>query len=48
MECTSRGLFGRCRKWERQIEYFDLTDTAVRDQLINMGFVLRVREKVAP
>lgn len=37
-----------CTKTEMRIEYYDLTDVAVRDKLIAMGFVAKVREKVSP
>ena len=47
MECTKK-LLGFCRKWEVRVDYYDLTDVAVRDKLINMGFVGRVREKLIP
>lgn len=47
-ECTKRGLFGRCQKIEMRTELYDLSDAAVREKLINMGFVARVRDKVLP
>lgn len=47
-ECVKSGLFGRCREWAMRKETFDLTDLKVREQLIHMGFVARVREKVLP
>lgn len=47
-ECTQRGLFGVCRKVEMRIETFDLRDPVVRDKLINMGFVAKVRDKILP
>jgi hypothetical protein len=39
-------FLGICTKHEMKIEYYDLTDEAVKKQLIDMGFVLKVREKV--
>jgi hypothetical protein len=47
-ECVKRGLFGRCREWEMKKESYDLTDAKVRERLILMGFVARVKEKVLP
>lgn len=46
-ECSKK-FFGSCRKWELKIEYYDLTDIAVRNKLSAMGFVGRVRDKVIP
>lgn len=46
-ECT-KSFLGICRNWEMKVEYYDLTVPAVRDKLINMGFVARVRDKVLP
>ena len=46
-ECKKTFL-GNCRKWELKTEYYDLTDTAVRNKLRDMGFVARVRDKVIP
>jgi hypothetical protein len=46
-ECTKKFL-GSCRKWETKIEYYDLTDPAVRQKLIDMGFVAKVRENWLP
>lgn len=46
--CVKEGLFGNCRQKEMRIEYYDLTVPEVRDKLINMGFVAKVREKVLP
>jgi len=43
--CVRKGLFGNCKEEVESIEYYDITDPAVRDQLINMRFVLRVRQK---
>lgn len=47
-ECVKKGLFGNCREWAMRKEFYDLTDAATRERLINMGFVARVREKVLP
>jgi len=41
-------LFGNCREETVKVEYYDLRDEAVREQLKNMGFVGKVREKVLP
>lgn len=46
-ECVDKGLF-RCRKWEMKKDFYDLTDPLIREKLINMGFVARVRDKVLP
>lgn len=35
-----------CTKKEMKKEVFDLRDAAVREKLIDMGFVGRVREKI--
>lgn len=37
-----------CRKWETGVDYYDLTDPVVKKQLIDMGFILSVREKSKP
>jgi hypothetical protein len=47
-ECTKKGLFGNCREETVRVEYYDLRDETVREQLKNMGFVGKVREKVLP
>ena len=41
-ECVMRVL-GLCTKTEMKLETWDLTDQRVRDQLIDSGFVMRVR-----
>lgn len=46
-ECAKKFL-GMCTKWEMRVEYYDLTDIAVRQKLIAMGFVARIRENVTP
>ena len=45
--CT-RWFLGACTKTILQVDYYDLTDPVVRKQLIDMGFVLKVREKIQP
>lgn len=42
--CVKRTL-GFCRKTEVQYERFDLTDPAVRQRLVDMGFVAMVEPK---
>lgn len=41
--CVSHFIW--CTKYEMKKETYDLRDEKVRKQLIDMGFVLRVREK---
>lgn len=41
-------FFGSCRKWEIKQELYDLSDPGMRKQLIDMGFVVKVREKILP
>ena len=36
-------LSSKCKEWK--IDYYDLTDEKIKDKLINMGFVLKVRSK---
>jgi hypothetical protein len=43
--CVSDFL-GICTKHERRKETFDLRDEKVRRQLLDMGFVAKVRERV--
>jgi hypothetical protein len=43
-ECA-RSFLGVCTKWGVKVERYDLTDKKVRDKLIDMGFVMKVREK---
>jgi hypothetical protein len=43
-ECTAHFIW--CTKKEMQKEYYDLTKKDVREKLINMGFVAKVREKI--
>lgn len=44
-ECT-KTLLGICTRREMRKDLYDLTKPEVRDQLINMGFVAKVREKL--
>jgi len=46
-ECTRRFL-GACTKTEPKVELYDLTNVETRMQLLNMGFVGRVRERLLP
>lgn len=43
--CTKKFL-GICTKREMKRERYDITNIAIRQQLIDKGFVLRVREVV--
>ena len=36
-------LSSKCKEWK--IDYYDLTDEKIKNKLINMGFVLKVRSK---
>ncbi len=45
-ECTKRFL-GICRKTELKTEYYDLTDPQIRQKLIDMDFVAKVRNQKA-
>lgn len=47
-ECVKKNLFGRCTKLERRTEFYDLSVPEIREKLINMGFIGKVREKVLP
>lgn len=44
-ECVS-SFIGICFETEMKIEKYDLTDQKVRSQLIDMGFVAKVRDKI--
>lgn len=46
--CVKNGLFGGCRKWEMKKELYDLSDPGMRKQLIDMGFVAKVKDKILP
>lgn len=39
-------LIGFCTKHEMHIDVYDLRDPVVRKQLIDMGFVARVKEQI--
>lgn len=47
-EVCVRTFLGICTKHEMKRETWDLTDPAVRAQLIAIGFVAKVREKPLP
>jgi len=47
-EVCLKKFLGICRQKEMRVDSYDLTDLAVRKQLIDMGFVAKVREKVLP
>lgn len=47
-ECLKKGLFGKCKEEKWTVEEYDLTNVTVREKLINMGFVLKVKEKILP
>lgn len=47
-ECIKPGLFGNCRQWQANIEYYDLSDVVMRNKLTDMGFVALVRKKPIP
>jgi hypothetical protein len=46
--CVRFGLFGNCKEYKITKELYDLADPAVRNQLIDMGFVAKVRDKIIP
>lgn len=41
-------ILGVCLKREHRVDKYDLTDPAVRNQLVDMGFVLMVEVKPLP
>jgi hypothetical protein len=41
-------FLGACTKTEMKTEYYDLTKPEIRDMLIHMGFVAKVRENPLP
>jgi hypothetical protein len=45
-EVCRKTFLGACVKKEWVVDKYDLTDPKVRAQLVDMGFVARVREKV--
>jgi len=47
-ECKKRGVFGNCREWETKTDFYDLTNPAVRKELIDTGFVAITRRKRLP
>lgn len=47
-EVCTKYFLGICTKSQMQVDYYDLTDPVVKAQLINMGFVAKVRDKVTP
>lgn len=47
-EVCVKKFLGMCRKWEQRVDEYDLTDIKVRNQLIDMGFVAKVRETRVP
>lgn len=46
--CVKKKLLGGCKDWQLETDRYDLTDPAVRKQLIDMGFVAKVRDKKSP
>lgn len=42
-ECVR--YFLGCREWKTHVDYYDLQDPVMKKQLIDMGFVLQVRER---
>lgn len=44
-EVCSKKILGICTKHEMTKDTYDLTDPAVRLQIVNMGFVARVKDK---
>lgn len=46
-ECTKKFL-GVCTRTEARLEQYDLNNVETRMQLLNMGFVGRVRERFIP
>lgn len=47
-EVCTKYFLGVCTRHNIQVDYYDLSDPKVRDQLINMGFVAMVRQKPTP
>jgi hypothetical protein len=45
--CDKKNIFGGCKESHMEKELYDLTDPTVRQRLIDMGFVGKVREKGA-
>lgn len=46
--CVKKNIFGGCKETKWQKDVYDLTDPVMRQRLIDMGFVAKVREKLAP
>lgn len=46
--CTKKGIFGQCKATEVVPEYFDLTDPAVRQKIIDTGFIALVPKNSLP
>lgn len=45
--CTKRTFWrNKCKDGKWKIDYYDITKPEVREKLINMGFVLKVRKKL--
>lgn len=47
-EVCAKEILGFCRKTEMKTDFYDLKDPVVKKQLQDMGFVLRVRDKIIP
>lgn len=47
-ETCAKYFLGMCTRNVMHVDTYDLTDPAVRAQLINMGFVAAVAEKITP
>ena len=47
-ECVKKNLFGQCRDWAQKRKYYDLTDQKTREQLDDIGFILKVQDKPLP
>ena len=47
-EVCAKKVLGICTKHEMHTDYYDLGDLAVKQRLIDMGFVAKVRDKILP
>lgn len=47
-EVCVKHFLGMCAKKQWQIDYYDLTNQDTKKQLMDMGFVAKVREKIIP
>lgn len=47
-ECVKKNILGGCKQWQLKTDYYDLTKAEVRKELIDMGFVGVVRDRVLP